>query len=299
MMLLLRIPKYSFQSSDTNNTVQHRKTNIAQLPDEIIELITIYLSPQDLRSFRLTCKRLAIVTTHLIAALCDSHHKCINATHSLTTLVQGSRIALLNRTTTDLTLSAPSWRSISASYDDRLREVSLSRLTSLYIDSINITHPSALTHFLEAHTTTLSKVYFFNVHAPNLPAWRAILLQLASTRGLELLRLRQLFYSAGRNGAVFLIPRSTYSTAQSMMHVLDEGSAAPREREMLATTAASRADIERLIGDFLDESGQLRMDLGHEQRLAAEKRAPVGGRWWWAVRRTMKDVAWNRPTQMN
>lgn len=106
MMIFLRVPKYSFWSSDSSNTVLNRKASLAHVPNETIELITTYLCPQDLRNFRLTCKRLAVVTTHLIAAICDPHRKRINATHSLTTLAQGSRVALLNRTITHLTLSA-------------------------------------------------------------------------------------------------------------------------------------------------------------------------------------------------
>jgi hypothetical protein len=93
-------------SSKSQNN-EHHNANITQLPDEIFEMIVNKLDrTTDITNLRQSNKRLALLTTHLIAARCPPDRNCLNATESLKILTTGSRIPLLNGTITSLTLSA-------------------------------------------------------------------------------------------------------------------------------------------------------------------------------------------------
>lgn len=57
----------SREHSSHGETCNHGSlSNLARLLNEILELITIPLGSRDLRNLRLSCKRLAIVTTYLL-----------------------------------------------------------------------------------------------------------------------------------------------------------------------------------------------------------------------------------------
>lgn len=155
---ILRIPflatlKQSFamaHGASNKSQHEHHNANLAQLPDEIFEMIVNKLDrTTDITNLRLSKKRLALLTTHLIAGRCPQDRNCLNATSSLRILTTGSRVPLLNGTITSLTLSVPSWTNSSPqnTYGAALREVHLLRLTTLRLSSIRLAHSSDLIHF--------------------------------------------------------------------------------------------------------------------------------------------------------
>jgi hypothetical protein len=150
------------------------------------------------------------MSTHLLAARCLSECTCNDAEESLTTLIKGYYVPHLNGTTTGLTLSAPSWKSPSASYGVGLQEVLL-RPISLRLHSIRIAQSAELLHFLASHVAMLRNLYFSNFHTSGLQSWREILVYVAKMHRLQRPELRHIFYTAERT-AIFMLPRSTYGS---------------------------------------------------------------------------------------
>ncbi|KAM0716915.1 hypothetical protein Q7P37_006767 [Cladosporium fusiforme] len=251
---------------------QHTNANLAQVPDEILEMITSLLDRRGLCSLRLCCKRLALVTTYQVTRFCPRNRACVNATYSLKILIEGSRLPLLNDTITSLTLSAPSWKSPLARYGEGLREVHLLRLTSLYLDKINIIKADDLHHFLASHTASLREIHMTSVHLPNLQSWEGLLgcIVEMSLNRLHSLELRMLFYSVPRaRGQTrdFILPRSSYDCRVSSAN---EFLSLSGTEEECRHTAHQRHEIGRLLAGFYTEDGDLKKDSGHEQLLAEE-----------------------------
>lgn len=250
---------------------QPPKANLTQLPDELLEMITTLLNRRSLCNLRLTNKRLALLTTHLIAGRCHSNRTCVNATHSFEILIEGSRLPLLGGTITSLTLSAPSWKSTLARYGAGLREIHLPQLTSLTLHQSDILKVKDLLHFLTAHALTLKQLHLISVHLPNLQSWRTLFTHLAklTTHHLHTLELAILYYTVTNSQAqsrIFILPRSSYqSSISSTADVLDD-SLKP------GAIAHTRREIGLLLGDFFTVDGKLKKDFGHEQMLLlAEK----------------------------
>ena len=186
------------RASNTSQINEHHNANLAQLPDEVFEMIVNKLDrTTDITNLRQSNKRLALITTHLIAARCPPDRNCLNATESLKILTTGSRTPLLNGTITSLTLSAPSWKTPSpnATYGSGLCEVHLLRLTTLRLSSMGLAHASDLVQFLTAHSPTLRNLHIRQVHAPDLASWRPILVRIARCHRLQTLELRNLYYN--------------------------------------------------------------------------------------------------------
>jgi hypothetical protein len=273
-------------SNKSQNNERHH-ANLTQLPDEIFEMIVNKLErTTDITNLRQSNKRLALLTTHLIAARCPPDRTCLNATSSLKILITGSRIPLLNGTITSLTLSAPSWKTPIplATYGASLREVHLLRLTTLRLSSMRLAHASDLTHFLTAHSPTLRNLHIRNVHAPDLPSWRPVLVRIAKCHRLQTLELRNLYYNVAvqkqrQKTLTCMLPRSTYGcTSTPPLQEKDDPSAADdnelpamlrEERDPLV--ARRPKDIGKLLDAFFTDSGDLRKDFAHEQLLSAER----------------------------
>jgi hypothetical protein len=298
-------------SSKSQNNEYHN-ARLAQLPDEIFEMIVNKLDrTADITNLRQSSKRLALLTTHLIAARCPPDRNCLNATESLKILTTGSRIPLLNGTITSLTLSAPSWKSSSphATYGAGLREVHLLRLTTLRLSSMRLSsmrlssmrlssmrlaHASDFLHFLTAYAPTLRKLHICHVHAPDLPSWRPILVRIAKCHRLQTLELRNLYYSVTvykqkQKSLTCMLPRSTYGctstppplqekekdppNAAAAADDVDDGDELPAmlQEERDPLVACRPKDIGRLLDAFSAHAGDLRKDFSHEQMLAAEQ----------------------------
>jgi hypothetical protein len=149
-------------TSNRSQNNEHHRANLTHLPDEVFEMIVNKLErTTDITNLRQSNKRLALLTTHLIAARCPPDRTCLNATSSLKILTTGSRTPLLNGTITSLTLSAPSWKTPGslATYGTGLREVHLLRLTTLRLSSMRLAHAGDLIHFLTAHSPTLRNLH--------------------------------------------------------------------------------------------------------------------------------------------
>ena len=251
---------------------EYQPGGLTLLPDEILEMVANKLDHYDFGSLRQTNKRLATMTTHLLAARCPSDRTCVNAEDSLTTLLKGSKVPLLNGTVTSLTLSAPSWKSPVASYGADLQELLLLRLTCLRLHSIRIAQSSDLLKFLTSHAASIKQLYFRNVHAPDLHSWREILIHIARMHRLQRLELRQLFYTANRT-AIFVLPRSTYGEHTSALEEFEDDEEA---RLMMKeyndpAVAHSLEEIGALVDDFFTDAGEVQKDFGHELSLASEQ----------------------------
>lgn len=250
---------------------QPPKANLTQLPDALLEMITTLLNRKSLCNLRFTNKRLALLTTHLIAARCHSNRTCVNATHSFKLLIEGSRLSLLSKTIISLTLSAPSWKTQLACYGVDLREIHLPRLTSLTLHQTNILEVKDLLHFLAAHASTLKTLHLISVHLPNLQSWKTLFIHLANltTHHLHTLELAILYYTISRpqvQSRSFILPRSSYqSSISSTADVLDDS---PRP----GATAHTRREIGLLLGDFFTGDGGLEKGFGHEQMLLLEEK---------------------------
>jgi hypothetical protein len=282
-------------SSKSQNN-EHHDANITQLPDEIFEMIVNKIDrTTDITNLRQSNKRLALLTTHLIAARCPPDRNCLNATESLKILITGSRIPLLNGTITSLTLSAPTWKTSNplATYGAGLREVHLLRLTTLRLSSMRLAHAIDLIHFLTAHSPTLRNLHFRNVHAPDLPSWRPILVRIAKCHRLQTLELRNLYYSVTvqkqkQKTLTCMLPRSTYGcTSTPPLQEKDPSNPAADDNDdelpaMLREdrdplVACRLRDIGKLLDAFFTDSGELRKDFSHEQLLAAERNRSWAG----------------------
>ena len=297
-MPFLATPKQSLAMTSTHGTSNKSQSNerhhpnLTQLPDEIFEMIVSKLDrTTDITNLRQSNRRLALLTTHLIAAHCPPDRTCLNATESLKILTTGSRIPLLNGTITSLTLSAPFWRSSSplAAYGTGLREVHLLRLTTLRLYYMRIAHASDFLHFLTAHSPTIRNLHIRQVHVPDLLSWRPILVRIARLHRLQALELRNLLYSVStgqkhKKTLTCMLPRSTYGyTSPPPLQEKDAESAAVADDELPAILQEERdplvarrpKDIGRLLDAFLTHSGELRKDFSHEQTLVAEQ-----GRGW-------------------
>lgn len=243
------------------------------LPDELLEMVCSKLNSRDFGSLRQSNRRLATMTTHLLAARCPSHRECVDAEESLTTLTKGSHVPLLNGTVSSLTLSAPSWRSPLASYGAGLQEVRLLRLTCLRLQSIRIAQSSDLLHFLTSHAASLRQILFRNVHFPDLQSWGEVLIHITKMHRLQRLELRQLFYTADQT-RVFVLPRSTYGSQSSALERCDEEDL---EARLIAkecsdpAVAHSPQEIGSMVDEFFTETGELQRDFGHELLLATEQ----------------------------
>jgi hypothetical protein len=251
---------------------EHHDGALTLLPDEILEMVTNQLDDYDFGSLRQTNKRLATMTTHLLAARCPSDRTCFNAEDSLTTLLKGSKIPLLNGTVTSLTLSAPSWKSPLASYGAGLQEMLLLRLTCVRLHSIRIAQSSDLLKFLTSHAASIRQLCVRNVHAADLQSWREILIHIARMHRLQRLELRQLFYTANRT-AIFVLPRSTYGEHSSALDQFEDD-----EEAMLMmkeyndpAVANSPQEIGALVDEFFTDAGKVQKDFGHELMLASEQ----------------------------
>jgi hypothetical protein len=287
---LAMAPTHGASNKSQNN--ENHNANLAQLPDEIFEMIVNKLDQTtDITNLRQSNKRLALLTTHLIAARCPPDRNCLNATESLKILTMGSRTPLLNGTITSLTLSAPSWKTTSphATYGAGLREVYLLRLTTLRLSSMRLAHASDIVHFLTTHSTTLRSLHIRNVHAPDLPSWRPILVRIARCHRLQTLELRNLYYSVTvpkqkqKKTMTCMPPRSTYGcTSTSPLQEKDPSnpSAADNNDDELPAilheardplVARRPKDIGRLLDAFFTDSGDLRKDFSHEQLLAEQQ----------------------------
>jgi hypothetical protein len=295
-MPFLATLKQSLAMTSTNGTSnksqnnEHHHANLTQLPDEIFEMIVNKLErTTDITNLRQSNKRLALLTTHLIAARCPPDRTCLNATSSLKILTTGSRTPLLNGTITSLTLSAPSWKTPTplATYGAGLREVHLLRLTTLRLSSIRLAHADDSIHFLTSHSPTLRNLHLRNVHVPDLPSWRPILVRIAKCHRLQALELRSLYYSVAvqkqkQKTLTCMLPRSTYGcTSTPPLQEKDPSNAAAADdddelpailREDRDPLVARRPkDIGKLLDAFFTDSGDLRKDFSHEQLLAAER----------------------------
>jgi hypothetical protein len=284
---LAMAPTHGASNNSQNN--ENHNANLAQLPDEIFEMIVNKLDrTADITNLRQSNKRFALLTTHLIAARCPPDRNCLNATESLKILTTGSRTPLLNGTITSLTLSAPSWKTPSphATYGAGLREVHLLRLTTLRLSSMRLAHASDLVHFLTAHSTTLQSLHIRNVHAPDLPSWRPILVRIARCHRLQTLELRNLYYSVTvpkqkQKTLTCMLPRSTYGcTSTPPLQEKDPSNpAADNDDELPAILREERdplvarrpKDIGKLLDAFFTDSGDLRKDFSHEQLLAEQQ----------------------------
>ena len=275
---------------------EHHNANLAQLPDEVFEMIVHKLDrTTDITNLRQSNKRLALITTHLIAARCPPDRNCLNATESLKILTTGSRTPLLNGTITSLTLSAPSWKTPSpnATYGAGLREVHLLRLTTLRLSSMRLAHASDLVHFLTAHSPTLRNLHIRQVHAPDLASWRPILVRIARCHRLQTLELRNLYYSVTmvpkqkQKTLTCMLPRSTYGcTSTPPLQEKDASNSGAHNNDELPAilceerdplVASRPKDIGRLLDAFFMDSGDLRKDFSHEQMLAAERNKSWAG----------------------
>lgn len=247
-----------------------------RLPDELIEMIANRLSSRDLRSLRQSSKRLAIMTTHLLAGRCPTDRTCNNSGDSLTTLIQGSHVPLLNGTITSLKLSSPSWKSPLASYGAGIREVLLLRLNTLQLHSISIGQSKDLIHFFTSHAASLRHLHFRNVHLSDISSWREVLIHVARMDRLQRLELRQLFYTVNQT-ATFLLPRSTFGACKLTQEELEKYEPKSRwafqEEGEDNAVAYSPQEIGGLIDDFFTDAGELQKDFGHELLLAAEQEA--------------------------
>ena len=251
----------------------HQAGLLTLLPDELLEMVANNLNHQDFSSLRQTNKRLATMTTHLLAARCPTDRTCVNAEESLTTLLKGSKTPLLNGTATSLTLSAPSWKSPLASYGAPLQELLLLRLTCLRLHSIRIAQSSDLLKFLTSHAASIRQLYLRNVHAPDLQSWRETLIHIARMHRLQRLELRQLFYTANRT-AIFVLPRSTYGEHSSALESFEDDDI---EAKLITKEASDPAvalspqEIGSLVDEFFTDAGELQKDFGHELMLASEQ----------------------------
>ena len=275
------------EASKKSQSSERHHANLAQLPDEVFEMIVNKLDRTSvITSLRQSNKRLALLTTHLIAARCPPDRNCLNATESLRILTTGSRIPLLNRTITGLTFSSPSWKNSSplATYGAGLREVHLLRLTTLRLSSMRLAHASDLLHFLTAHTPTLRNLHIRHLHAPDLPSWRPVLLHIAKLHRLQTLELRNLYYSVStsqkqKKTLTCMLPRSTYGCTSTppLQEEKDAGAAANEDlpavllEERDPLVARRPKDMGKMIDAFFTHSGELRKDFSHEQLLATEQ----------------------------
>ena len=295
---LAMAPMYG-ASSKTRNSENH-SANITQLPDEIFEMIVNKLKrTTDITNLRQSNKRLALLTTHLVAARCPPDRNCLNATESLRILITGSCVPLLNGTITSLTLSAPSWKNPSphATYGAGLREVHLLRLTTLRLSSMRLVHASDFLHFLTAHSPTLRNLHIRQVHAPDLPSWRPILVRIARCHRLQTLELRNLYYSVTlqkqkQKTLTCMLPRSTYGcTSTPPLQEKDPSNASADNDELPAILNQERdplvacrpKDIGKFLDAFFTGSGELKKDFSHEQLLAAGQSKSWAG----AIRKRM------------
>ena len=251
---------------------ERRSGRLNLLPDEILEMVVNKLNHYDFGSLRQANKRLATMTTHLLAARCPSDRACVNAEDSLTTLLRGSKVPLLNGTVTSLTLSAPSCKSPMALYGADLQELLLLRLTRLRLHSIRIAHSSDVLKFLTSHAASIRQLCLRNVHAPELQSWREILIHIARMHRLQRLELRQLFYTANRT-AIFVLPRSTYGESNSALDGLEddvEAKLITREYNDPAVALCPQ-EIGAMVDEFFTDDGELQKDFGHEMLLAREQ----------------------------
>lgn len=244
----------------------------ALLPDEILEMVVNKLNDYDFGSLRQTNKRLATMTTHLLAARCPTDRTCVNAEDSLTTLLRGSKAPLLNGTVTTLTLSAPSWKSPIALYGADLQELLLLRLTCLRLHSVRIAQSSDLLKFLTSHAASISQLCLRNVHVPDLQSWRDILIHIARMHRLQRLELRQLFYTANRT-AIFVLPRSTYGEHSSALDNFEDDVEAKLITKEYNDPAVALCpqEIGAMVDEFFTDDGELQKDFGHEMLLAREQ----------------------------
>lgn len=267
-----------FVGDETGNVLEYQQPEcqsgrLTLLPDEILEMVVNKLNHYDFCNLRRTNKRLATITTHLLAARCPSDRTCINAADSLTTLLRGSKVPLLNGTVTSLALSAPSWKSPIALYGADLQELLLLRLTCLRLHSLRIAQSSDLLNFLTSHAASISHLCLRNVHASDLQSWREILIHIARMHRLQRLELRQLFYTANRT-AIFVLPRSTYGEHSSALDNLEdnvEGRLITKEYNDPAVALCPQ-EIGAMVDEFFTDDGELQKDFGHEMLLAREQR---------------------------
>jgi hypothetical protein len=291
-MAVFQMVQQCFVASETCDVLgyqhhEYRQRGLSILPDEILEMIANKLDCHDFASLRQSNKRLATMTTHLLAARCPSDRTCVNAEDSLTTLIKGSKVPFLNGTVTSLTISAPSWKSPLASYGAGLQEVLFLRLTCLRLHSIRIAQSSDLLSLLTSHAASLRQLCFRNVHASNLQSWQETLIHIAKMHRLQRLELRQLFYTANRTG-IFVLPRSTYgehSSALEQMEYDDEEARLLSKESSDPAVAHSLQEIGTLIDDFFTDAGELQKDFGHELLLATEQ-----GSW---VQMMKKQLLWS------
>jgi hypothetical protein len=291
-MVVLTMLQQCFVANETCDMLEHQQHEYRQgrlfyLPDEILEMVASNLNRHDFGSLRQSNKRLATMTTHLLAARCPSYRICVNAEDSLTTLIKGSKIPLLNGTVSSLTLSAPSWRSPLAEYGAGLQEVLLLRLTCLRLHSIRIAQSIDLLQLLTSHAASIRQLCLRNVHIPDLQSWREILMHIAKMHRLQRLELRQLFYTANRT-SMFVLPRSTYGEHSSALERLeyDEEARLITKESSDPAVAHSPRDIGTLIDDFFTDAGELQKAFGHELLLATEQ-----GSW---MQMMKKQLLWSR-----
>lgn len=250
-----------------------QEQGLSRVPDELIEMIACQLSGRDLCSLRQSSKRLAIMTTHLLVAHCHTNRTCVNAGHSLETLIQGSRVPLLNGTVTSLTLFSTSWHSPLASYGAGLREVRLLRLTTLHLHSLRIAQSKDLLHFLDSHAASLRQLYFRNVHLTDVSSWREVLIHISKLHRLQRLQLKHLVYTSGRTN--FMLPHSTFGECSSMQEESKkydpESRLISKESSNDPAVAYGPQEIGNLIDEFFTDTGELQKDFGHELMLAAQQ----------------------------
>ena len=96
-MPLLKSLKRSFALPNRSKVLvrdedEHTEANIAQLPTELLEIITLLLDSRSLCNLRLCSKRIALLTTNLLIPFCAPNRTCVNATNSLDILIEGSRL---------------------------------------------------------------------------------------------------------------------------------------------------------------------------------------------------------------
>jgi hypothetical protein len=151
---------------------------------------------------------------------------------------------------------------------------------------MRLAHANDLVHFLTAHSTTLRSLHIRNVHAPDLPSWRPILVRIARCHRLQTLELRNLYYSVTvpkqkQKTLTCMLPRSTYGcTSKPLLQEKDpSSSAADNDDELPAMFREERdplvarrpKDMGKLLDAFFTDSGDLRKDFSHEQLLAEQQ----------------------------
>lgn len=247
-----------------------QEEGLSRLPDELIVEIASQLPRRDLCRLRRSCKRLAIMTTHLLAAHCHTNRTCING---MGRLIEGSRVPLLNGTVTSLTLLSTSWMNPLTSYGAGLREVRLLRLTTLHLHAVRIAQSKDLLHFLNSHAASLRQLYLRNVHLTDVSSWREVLIHISKMHRLQRLQLNHLVYTSGRR--TFMLPHSTFGKCSL---VQDESKEYDPESRLISkesshdpAVAYGPQEIGNLIDGFFTDTGELQKDFDHELMLATQQ----------------------------